>query len=263
MSLHDAYARVTPFELAFPAEEDAAELLRAVEEEAEARGVDAGDLGGFLTLGSVEAFVRETAGGEADPTILHRFGPVVYHGVRFAEEGKELHLLTTHVARYLVGGAPDGDPGVPGKAGYLQLPQHLFWTRAAADAPESIDGIFWSVTPGRRIHVLLVTGVRPDRPGVGVVPLPEAPVEDAPKWLEWKARDQGDDFATELPGAEIDGLYEIQSAGEVFKLLARFFAYLNSNPDAAETGGREEASQDSMAPDPSRLDFTRVTLGAP
>lgn len=258
MSLHDEYARVTPFELAFRGDEQVDALVRAVEEEARGRGVDAADLGGFLTLGSVEAFVREMAGDEADAAALHRFGPLAYHAVRFAAAGRSLYVLTTHAARYLVEGPPGGSPALPSDAGYLQLPQHLVWTRAAGDAPESVDGIFWSVAPGDRIYSLIVTGIRPDRPGVGVVPLPDAPLGDAPKWIELKARESGEDFATDLPGAEIDALYEIQSAGEIFKLLGRFFAYVDATPEAVELCS---AAEGASGPEPSRLDFARVTLG--
>ncbi len=262
MSLHDVYARTTPFELAFPGDAEVTALASAVAEEAGARGVDARALIDFLTLGSVEAFIRSTAGGETDPGTLHRFGPVVYHALRFEEAGRHLHLLTTHAARYLVEGAPDGDPGPPAEAGYIQLPQHLFWTRAAADAPESIDGVFWSVAPGGRLHVLLVTGLRPDRPGVGVVPLPEAPVDDAASWLDLDAREEGPDYSTDLPGADIDGLCEIRSPGEVYKLLARFFAHVSGNPEAVEEGSPTSPPVDS-SPRPSRLDYARVTLGMP
>lgn len=271
MSLHDAYARITPWELAFDDAERASELAVSVREEAEARGVDPHDLNGFLTLGVVEAFVRGVAGAADDPAALHRFGPLAFHGVHFTEAERPLFLATTHVARYLVGGVPDGTPEPPCQAGYLQLPQHLFWTRAADDAPESIDGIFWSVAPSGTLHTLVVTGIRPDRPGVGAVQLPAAPLADAARWLVVEAR-EGGDFETELPGAEIDALYGVETAGEVLKLLARFFAYVDAAPEALEerpapreprTGGPEEEEASGGDPDgprPSALPFIRVSL---
>jgi len=272
MSLHDAYARLTPFELALQGDERVTELAESVEEEAEARGLDTAELGSFLTLGTVAGFVGEIAGEEADATALHRFGPLAYHGMRFHAAGRPLFVLSTHVARYLVEGAPTGEPRPPSESGYLQLPQHLFWTRAAGESPESVDGLFWSTTPADALHALLVTGVRPDRPGLGVVPLPPGPLSDAPEWMDLEAREAGADFATELPGAEIDGLYEIESAGEVFKLLGRFFAYVDASPDAVVSraaAAESEASDppvdgegaEGSGPPPSRLDFVRVTLG--
>lgn len=269
MPLHDAYARLTPFELVFPSEEQAEALARAVAEEASSRGVDATSPADFLTLGSVEAFVRSTADGEPDPTALRRHGPMIYHALRFVAEGRNLYLLTTHAARYLVEGRPDGEPRAPARAGYVQLPQHLFWTRAAAVSPESVDGVFWSVGRDDRIHFLLATGLRPDRSGIGVVPIPEGPVEEAAEWLDLETREEGPDFATDLPGADIDGLYELRSSGEVFKLMARCFAYVDGVPLAVETGASRAGAGDGRtafadgAPEPSRLDFARITLGDP
>jgi hypothetical protein len=172
------------------------------------------------------------AGEDADPGDLHRFGPLAYHAISFASAGHPLYVLSTHAARYLVEGAPDGEPTPPSEAGYVQLPQHLFWTRAGGGSPESVDGIFWSATPSGRLHALLVTGIRPDRPGLGVVPLPAGPLDEAATWLDLEARVEEEDFATDLPGAELDALYEIRTAGEVFKLLGRFFAHLDASPDA-------------------------------
>lgn len=263
--------------------------MEAVEEEAEGRGVSLDDPNAFLTLGTVDAFVRDVAGDDADPTALHRYGPLAFHLTRFEAAGTPLYLMSTHVARYLTEGVPDGEPRPPSAAGYLQLPQHLFWTRAAEESPESVDGVFWSLTDAGVLHALLATGIRPDRPGMGVVPLPAAPLDDAPTWLDLDARDEGD-FATDLPGAEIDHLYGIETAGELLKLLARFFAYLDGAPSALEEGrpgpepdddpeataaeGDEAAEQEGAptsqgpgvarsGPRPSDLAFSRVTLGGP
>lgn len=259
MSLHDAYARLTPYELAFQDAGRASELLGAVGEEAEARGADVHDLNGFLTLGAVEAFVRELAGEADDPGALHRFGPLAFHGVHFSASDSPVFLLSTHVARYLVEGVPEGAPRPPRPAGYLQLPQHLFWTRATGEAPESIDGVFWTATPGGVLHALMVTGMRPDRPGIGVVALPAAPAGEAGRWLEVDAREDDEDFGTHLPGAEIDALYGVETAGEVFKLVARFFAYVDATPEAlAERDAVEGPAGDG--PTPSALPFIRVSI---
>lgn len=277
MSLHDEYARVTPYELAFPDTGRAEALVASVEEEAEGRGVPLDDPTAFLTLGAVDAFVRDVAGGDPDPTALHQYGPLAFHLVRFQKAGAPLYLMSTHVARYLVEGAPEGDPVPPSAAGYLQLPQHLFWTGAAGESPESVDGVLWSATGDGILHAMLVTGIRPDRPGMGVVPLPPAPLRDAAGWLDLDGREEGDDFATDLPGAEIDALYGLETAGELLKLLARFFAYLDGAPSvlqevrreagAAEESGAGEAGAadetDASGPRPSELAFSRVTLGGP
>lgn len=262
MSLHDRYARVTPFELAFRTRERAESFVADVEEEAEARGVDIGDLNLFLTLGTVDAFVRELAGPEADPGALHRFGPLAFHGLHLAREDRPVYLMSTHVARYLVEGIPDGVPEPPGASGYVQLPQHLFWTRAAGDAPESVDGVFWSVTRRDRFHALAVTGVRPDRPGVGVIPLPTAPLSDADGWLDLDAHDDRQVFALDLPGAELDNLYGLETVGELFTLVARFFAHVQASPSGLEEGCAPEGGTEDGGGDPvaSSLPYARVIL---
>lgn len=67
MTLHDEYARLTPFELAFPDGERLRALGVEVDEEAAARGVDATDPHAFLTLGAVGAVVRRLRGADAPP----------------------------------------------------------------------------------------------------------------------------------------------------------------------------------------------------
>lgn len=256
MSLHDVYARRTPYELIFPDPGVASDLIGRIADEADGRGVDTHDLHAFLTLGSVAAYVQGLHGPDAPPDAIHRYGTLVYHAYHFDRAGRPLHLLSTHVARYLVDGTPPGSPRPPADAGYLQLPRHLFWTEE--DEARSIDGLFWSVAPDGTLRVLCATGLRPDRAGLDVVPLPEAPLADAPAWLDVDVRAGGDDFRSTLPGAELDGLYSVRSAGEPLKLLARFFAYVDGVPDALQPG-RETEEDD---PTPSDLPFSRVTLDA-
>jgi hypothetical protein len=259
MSLHDAYARRTPFELAFRDTATAETLIREIEAEVEGRGADPRNPHAFVTMGSVERFVRGLEGPDAPPGAIHTYGALAFHGVHFARADYPLFLLSTHAARYLVGGAPEGRPEFPSPAGYLQLPQHLFWTRRGADAPESVDGVFWTGHGGETLHSLLVSGMRPDRAGVSVTPLPEAPLADATTWMNVDVRGAEGDFASDLPGGEIDGLYGVSTTGEVLKLLARFFAYLHAVPEAlSPSASGPETSEDG--PEPSSLPFRRVRL---
>lgn len=264
MALHDKYARRTPFEIAFPELSRAETLAEAVFEEAEARAVDPHHPQMFATLGSVGGFVEELRDPDAPPEAAHQYAALAFHGVHFVRAGFPLYLLETGVVRRLVTTDPTVDPDPPSEAGYLQLPQHLFWIEAEGaegDAPESLDGLFWTVTPGDVLHALLVTGVRPDRPGVGVIPMPEAPLADAPTWsaATVRAAEEGDDFESSIPGAGIDQLYGIRAAGEPLKLLARFFGHVAGSPRA----GREEDPREDPEPGepvPSVFPYTRVTL---
>lgn len=269
MALHDDYARFTPYEVLFPEPSDAEALARTVVEEAAGRGADLDDPHSFLTLGAVTAFVRGIEGGEASDASTHPYGLLLWHALHFEASGRPVYLLGTHVARYLVEGAPGKDSAAPDDSGYLQLPRHLFWMTGSQGTPESVDGLFWHRTPADGLHVLLVTSLRPDGSGLSVVPLPRAPIGDAATWLTLDVRGDGTDFRSEMPGAELDGLYAFETSGEVLKLLSRVFAYAGVAPGALvpgeagmagtpEPGGTDEAGE--RDPQPSALAYTRVTL---
>ncbi len=258
MSLHDQYARVTPFELAFQDRLRAEELVAEVDEESTGRGADPEDPHAFVTMGAVANFVRALEGPDSPPGAIHQYGALAFHGVSFTRAGFPLYLLSTHVARYLVDGAPGLSADPPEPAGYLQLPQHLFWADAGGETPESVDGIFWTSTKKGLLHTLIVAGMRADRPGLAVVPLPEAPLQEIPEWLDADVRDGDADFSSRLPGSEFDALYSFAAAGEVLKLLARFFAYVKAVPAGLQK--YEEPDGTGSGPQASRLPFTRVAL---
>jgi hypothetical protein len=259
MSLHDAYARVTPWELALPGVDEGRDLVTAVMEEAAGRGADPSIPHSFVTMAAVEALAQRLEGDEGQPGGALRYGALVFHGYHFTRAGSPLYLLTVPAARSLVERAPAGEPTPPEGAGYLQFPQHLFWADAGGEAPESVDGVFWATHGSGALHAMLATGVRSDRPGLGVVPLPEAPFGDARSWLDLDARGDGRDFESTIPGSEIDRLYQFVTAGEVLKLLARFFSYLSSVPASGTDGVRPVGAQQSGTPS-SILPFTRVVL---
>jgi hypothetical protein len=262
MAIHDAYPRITPYELALPDPEEAGTLMDRVDAEAEeAGGVD--DLQGFMLLGSVGRFLRDLRPAEAHGEALHQYASLAYHVWRFHRAGRPFWLLTTHAARYLVDGSPaPGPPTLPEEAGYLQLPRHLFWVQPGPDeAPEPVDGFFWHRSAAGVFHVLLAMGIREGRAGLGVVPVADAPWADAGRWLDASVRPDGEDFATTLPGGELEGLYSLAAAGEPLKLLARTFAYLDRFPDAvsaAEPREPDEAAEG--APLPSRLSARVIRL---
>jgi len=131
-------------------------------------------------------------------------------------------------------------------------------------APESVDGLFWFVPKTDVIHVLPITGVLSDQPGFTALALPEAPLGDARQWLDADMRGSEPDYSSSLPGHDLDQLYSVESTGEVLKLLARFFAYLESTPAAREDvaageGGGPTESR-TKGPSPSALPYTRVHL---
>jgi hypothetical protein len=68
--------------------------------------------------------------------------------------------------------------------------------------------------------------VRADRPGFSVVSA-SGVTDDEPHWADLDARPDGQDFATTLPGGELDRLYSIETAGELLRLASLCFHQLD------------------------------------
>ncbi len=277
MTTRDAHARITPYELGFPGREFAERWFSAIGEEVAAREVDPSDPGAFLLLGEVGRMVRELQGEDRGPDALRRFGALVYHGYHFHDAGEPLLLLETPAARYLVDGSaeaegsgahpPSGSSGTPGlpawtgelpePAGYLQLPRHLFWVHSEGEGvPEPLDGFFWTRAGDAGLALTAIAGIRGDRPGFSILPLPPVPLKDAGRWVTERIRSDGADFATTLPGGELDRLYSLLTTGELLKLAALVFAYRGAVPHAM--GERERAGEGGVHP--TTLEYRRLRL---
>lgn len=249
MRFHDAYARLTPFEVVFPDAEAAGALAQEIQLEADARVSDAAARGAFA-----------------------------FQALHFIQEGRPVLLVETELCRALTAErwvAPEGGeaspvagPGTqagtstpiaaPSAAGYAQLPRNLFWAQTAEGSPpEPVDGLFWTLSPVGQLHLLVAAGLREGRPGLSVLPLPDTPFAEAPAWLEAPVRERGADFATTLPGGELEGLYSLTAAGEVLKLVARLFLYVQRVPGAARPAQR---GPEGAVPAPSALAYRRVAL---
>lgn len=262
MGDRDDLVRMTPFEVGIPGGDAREEGFAAIEEEVAARDADPGDPAAFLLLGQVGRLVRELRGEESGAEALHSFGAFLFHAWHFHRAGRPLHLLETPATRYLVESNPvprDWDGSLPKPAGYLQLPRHLFWIRPDPSGPaEPVDGLFWTGGASRQgdtLSVLVVAGMRPQRAGFSVVPLPPVPLADARSWLEMEARDDGADFESTLPGGELDRLYSLETAGEVLKLLARTLGYMQTVPQAVS-----DPVPPSDAPEASSIPACRIRL---
>ncbi|MFW6199876.1 MAG: hypothetical protein ACOC8K_04825 [Gemmatimonadota bacterium] len=310
MPIHDAYARVTPFERAFPDASTAEDRMDRIRRDLEEEGMEdaLGDPGRFLTLPAVAEVVHGIRDPESGGEEVQKHGIFLYHAYHFHEAGRPVHFLTTGAARYLVetaasDAAPepperepadsaDGDdaerddagPDVsirpPEPAGYLQLPRQLFWVAPGEDAtPEPVDGFFWASPAGERLSLLLIGGMREDRPGFSVVPLPPVPLSDARSWIRASIRESGPDFETTLPGGDLERLYSFETTSEVLKLVARAFRYEQRHPEAVtpeeapkggaegDGGGGADAAPESLSkagagdgPRPTRLPYRRIHL---
>jgi hypothetical protein len=259
MALHDAYARLTPFELAFP--DDGERLISAVQGEL-GEGADPGDVRTFLTLSAVGAFLEETRAEDTGVEAVHPFGMLAYHAFHFVRAGRRVLLLAEGLARRLVRDGGNGaEPRLPAEAGYVQLPQHLFWMPGGEGVPESIDGFFWTRSRDGLLHLLLAMGMRRDRAGLVVAPVPDAPWSEAESWPGARVRRESDDFSSTLPGSELEELYSFEMAGEVLKLMARLAAYLHETPAAAVQ--RTPGDAPPEGPPASRLPYQRIVLVDP
>jgi hypothetical protein len=263
MPIHDAYARVTPYELLLPDEDFAERRFPLIQEEAKERKADLTDPDRFALLSEAGAVLREIRGEDDDPQLIQQFGVLLFHAFHFWKEGLPFFLLETGVVRSLVAEGPgEGgwSPSLPGPAGYVQLPLHLVWVPGGDETPpESLDGFFWSIPDGENLALLIAMGIRKDRPGLSVVPLPTLPLSAAGEWASIDVRPDGNDFQSSLPGAELEDLYALEAGAEAVKLAMRVFWYLDAF--AASVANGSEVAPDGDGPQPSNLAARRIVPG--
>lgn len=230
MAIHDAYARLTPYELLLPDPEFADRHFPALTEEAGERDVDLHNPAAFVMMGAVQGVLAELREEDAAPEAAHDHGGVLFFAYHLWRTRGAVVLAQQKTLRDLIPGDPDSatvdrnplwTKELVGKAGYVQLPQHFVWIEDARNGPpESVDGFFWYGDAHGTLHLALAAGMRSDRPGFAVVPVPPQPVEALRDWAAGPAREGGGDFTTSLPGAELDGLLGVRTPAEVFKLAA-------------------------------------------
>ena len=259
MAVHDAFARLTPYELSFPDLGFARTHFGAIRAEAEARGVDLRDPTAFVMLAATGQALREIRGPDDDPALIRQYGFLLYHAYHFCEAGEPLYLVAAPAARRMLDGdgeSPGWRPDLEPAAAYVQLPQHLVWVRAMEGvAPESLDGFFWVRMSDERFGLLFALGMRGDRPGLSVVPVPDLPIDEAGDWARMDMREDGGDFTSTLPGAEIEGLYELRSTGEALKLAARVMLGIERVGLGEPMRASAEAGE---GPRPTRLAYRTV-----
>ncbi|MCY3807834.1 MAG: hypothetical protein OXG58_00085 [Gemmatimonadetes bacterium] len=266
MAVHDGYARFTAYELLLPDPEFPNRRLATIGAEARERGVDAGNPAAFVMLASVQGALAELREEGAGPESAHEHAGILFFAYHFWRAGTEVVLVRRKTVRTLLAGGAEtvGEPawedGLAGRAGYVQLPQHLVWMESPDQPPESVDGFFWCCDEGGVLHLALVAGIRRDRPGFVVATVPPQPLAAMPGWGSGPAREGGGDFATALPGAELEGLVGIRTHAEVFKLAAVLLGRVAHEapephphrPPAAPGSGPRPSDSD---PRPTRLPF--------
>ncbi len=289
MSQDPEQPRLTPYELVFGADQMDDKLFPPIADEAAARDVALDDPDRFLFLTSVGKLLRGIAGDPAERAAtpesseaadladdagetMRQYGRLLYHAFHFWRHGRNLFLLDPDAARALVDTPPpvgDWSLTTPSPAGYLQLPHHLFWAAPAPGMrPEPADGFFWTFHDGSieaaSLHVLLALGLRPDRPGVSVVPA-EGVLDDVEHWANVAGRDGGgEDFESTMPGGELDRLYSLETTAEVLKLASLCFWQVSAHPESLGAQERPDPAADAgdrTRMPPSDLPFRRVVHG--
>lgn len=287
MPLHDSYLRLTPLERLLPDDDFVTRHFDDFRTEAETRGVSLSEPGAFSMLDAVGRAVDDLRRAEDGAEQRHQHGLLLFHAFHMlAQDAPPTELVSTGVARWLVetatdsGGDRSGPPGAasadapsaerpvallePGHATarYVQLPQHLFWVREdPEDRPASLDG-FFCTSDGEHVVFLGVMGITGPEQGFSVMTLPPLPLADVPIWLSETMRAEGEDFRSSMPGAELEGLYELTTAGEVLKLMARLDRYQRLFPESrtALEPGVPPTDASTSVPIPSRLSGTLLTL---
>ena len=253
-----APARQTPYELVFVAGGHEAESFPAMAREAEARSVDVALPERLLLLESAGQLLRALR-PEAEKAMggTGEYGALLFHGYHFWRAGRPLFVLEADALRGLLAEpATLGEWALvaPAPSGYLQLPRNLVWVPGVEDdTPEAVDGFFWTVAPaptgeGRRLLLALAIGVRPGRPGFGVIAV-EAPIPSGPAahWSDAAARPDGRDFENVLPGGELGGLYALTSVAEALRLASLIF-HAAAQPAGAPGPARPSAGGPAGSP---------------
>ena len=99
--------------------------------------------------------------------------------------------------RYLVEVGPrrgDWDPALPGRPDTFNSLNTSSGSPGEEAPPESLDGFFWSAPDGESLSFLIVMGIRKDRPGLSVVPLPTLPLAAAGEWAAMQVTAGGAGF---------------------------------------------------------------------
>lgn len=272
MPIHASYLRSTPYESLFPDREARDAVLARIGAEIEQRGEGADDPGAFALL----TRTRQALGELRDPTGEddggHTHAVLLFHAYHLRAAGALHYLPSVPVCRWAAGGSErpeaaaagersDGaagrEPGLP-DAVYVQLPQHLFWVREdPVERPRSLDGFFWTVREGF-LHLLGVVDFHPEGTALRVLPVPGAPLRDREVWLTERMREEGEDFASEIPGSELEGLHELRTTGELLKLAAWIDRFVAVHPERASLRDPQGAEAPPVAPLPSGLPYTRL-----
>jgi len=263
MSEESTAGRITPYEVVFGVSGFAEREFPAIDEEAnrvDAQGLRRDQFAGLESAGGALA---QLVPDEAEPGALDYFLAILFHCFNFWKAGHRIYAFEAPVLCDLVDAPPpleDWEPVVPNSSFYAEMPHNLFWSAVSeGQPPEPLEGFFVDVSRNSRsleVDVLLVLGMRSDRPGFGVV---GATIDLA----QIGELDEPDAFKSEIPGADLAGLYSIQRSSEIGILLLRLLWYIEAHPESLELveGGTSRLRETGRTM-PTALGHHRVSLTA-
>jgi hypothetical protein len=254
--------RRTPYEVVFGVDRLGEREFPAIADEAARRGVPVARRDQFAGMERVGTLLQRLVPEDAEPAALDRHLEILFHCYHFWDAGCRLYACEEAVARALVDGPPaleSWPPLAPHRSFYLELPRNLFWAAVAEDEPpEPAEGLFVAMDPDRpsaEVELLLVLGMRADRPGFSVVGL-VADLDEA------RRLDEREAFAPDIPGADMAGLYSLRRSSEIVLLLLRLLWYLDVYPESLErvAGAGADRPHNTGRDLPTTLDHYRVRL---
>jgi hypothetical protein len=252
--------RVTPYEIAFGETRFAESAFPGLAEESKRRGVNTLRYDHFTALEGVTALLEQVLPDTAEAAAIDQYVQILYHCYHFWGAGCRVYAFEPPVVRSLVERPPDlrgWSIRIPEPSQYLELPKNMFWAQVTeAGPPEPVEGMFVvgeGIEAPAQLDVLVVLGLRSDRPGFSVAGL-RLDHEQA-RELEEPAR-----FESDIPGAERAGLYSLQRYSEAATLALRTLWYLDAYPAGCEAvqgrGDRSEFERGAT----TALDHFRVSL---
>lgn len=254
--------RTTPYERVFGDERFEVRDFPAIREEAVTRGLNPGRRDEFALVSRVGLLLQELAPEDADRQTFAAHRETLFHVYHFWAAGRRIYAFEAPVLRRLVDSPPVMDgwtPRAPAASAYVELPRQVFWGAVAEGMPpEPVEGFFLraepesAVGPIRTLDLLLILGLRPNRAGFSQVGLTEE-IEEV------TALEEGSAFRSDIPGADLAGLYSVQRSSEATLLALRTLWYLDTHPEAVRPAHLEGAT-DEEAVGRTRLDHYRVSL---
>ena len=234
--------RPTPWSIVFGGDAMSASHFELIREQEDLHGAATRE--SIMHLPAAGVLLRELLGSD-DEGMQHgelfaQMGALIFHAYRYWRSGRRLYRFGADALATVIALQVEGAIDVPAAAGYLQLPRNALWGRVGADdAPEPVDGFFWSV-PARigtasylpRLDLLFALGVRRGRPGFSTFDVTVSPA-DLSQWAKASARPDGEDFANVLPGGELQGYHALTTRAEAIKLAALCFAHMQSAGEMA------------------------------